>query len=331
MAIYRTCSTVISCMFVCISIHSIASAEDPVRSTAKAVIDLQAIPLPESKTTFQLDGRELTTLHYSESNNRIFFYPIKTSRGLSLTRMGHPHDPWGHSHHNSVWFSHADVDGVDFWGDRPKNPGRIVLDYIPGDAYEESSQYAALKMVVHWRSDGGRRLHLVETRRVEIRPLDGDRSWLLLIESQFSAPKEVKTRLGPTPFGLAAVRMTKSIGVHDGGGRIMNSEGQINEKQIFRKPARWCDYTGRLDNSPEGFAGIALMNHPSNPVHPAPFHVRDDGWMGACLNFEKEIIVEEDSPLFVQYGYWIHDGIVNREAIEARWAEFSQRRHPLRK
>jgi hypothetical protein len=37
--------------------------------------------------------------------------------------MGHPHDPESHSHHNSVWISHFDVNGTDFWGDR--GGGRI--------------------------------------------------------------------------------------------------------------------------------------------------------------------------------------------------------------
>ena len=29
--------------------------------------------------------------------------------------MGHPHDPVGHSHHNSVWIAHESVNGESFW------------------------------------------------------------------------------------------------------------------------------------------------------------------------------------------------------------------------
>ena len=39
---------------------------------------------------------------------------------ISLTRMGHPHDPQSHSHHNSVWISHNSVNGISFWEDRGK-------------------------------------------------------------------------------------------------------------------------------------------------------------------------------------------------------------------
>ena len=66
------------------------------------------------------------------------------------------------------------------------------------------------------------------------------------------------------------------------------------------------------------------MNHPSNPSHPTPFHVRDDGWMGACLNLESPIEVSSDKPLQVRYGFWIHDGIVKKEECEERWNDFQK-------
>ena len=69
--------------------------------------------------------------------------------------------------------------------------------------------------------------------------------------------------LGKTPFGPIGVRMAKTIGVTDGGGRILNSAGQRNEAEAFRKPARWVDYSGPITN--EQTAGITLMDHPANP------------------------------------------------------------------
>ena len=32
-----------------------------------------------------------------------------------LTRMGHPGAP-DHDHHQSIWFAHHKVMGIDFWG-----------------------------------------------------------------------------------------------------------------------------------------------------------------------------------------------------------------------
>jgi hypothetical protein len=111
--------------------------------------------------------------------------------------------------------------------------------------------------------------------------------------------------------------------VHDGGGRILNSEGQVNEEEIFRKPARWCDYSGRITNDEEGFGGITLMNHPMNPHNPTAFHVRNDGWMGCCLSLDTPVEVTEEKKLRVRYALWVHDGVATQEESEAHWKTFA--------
>ncbi len=298
-------------------------AKDPLPS-ARPIPKVQAIPLPHSRTSFQLDGRELTAAHYDPSDRRVFWYPVRSSLEPSLTRMGHPHDPQGHSHHNSVWIAHSDVDGVNFWGDRGKNLGHIQTNQIPPEAYSDSDQEASMQMINHWIDDYDSSVMLVETRRVTIRPIDGAKSWWMIVDMELTAPPGVTTTLKPSGFGLMAVRMAKSIGVRDGGGRILNSEGSINESAIFRKPAQWCDYSGRLSPTENGFAGITLMNHPSNPSHPTPFHVRDDGWMGACLNLEESISISESNKLRLRYGLWVHDGVPTESDCQANWKQWSE-------
>jgi hypothetical protein len=118
--------------------------------------------------------------------------------------------------------------------------------------------------------------------------------------------------------------MAKSIGVHDGGGRILNSEGQLNEKAVFRQPARWCDYSGRISNDEDGFAGITLMNHPMNPHNPTAFHVRDDGWMGCCLSLDTPVEVTREKKLRVRYALWVHDGVATQEQSEQHWKLFTE-------
>src|SRR5678815_6105781 len=90
----------------------------------KPVPLMQVLPLPNDEISFQLDGHELTRYQFDPGLRRPFLYPIIGPAGRSLTRMGHPHDPESHSHHNSVWISHNSVNGVSFWDDRAK--GKIV-------------------------------------------------------------------------------------------------------------------------------------------------------------------------------------------------------------
>lgn len=295
--------------------------ESPLPS-AKPVPHMQVLPMPHAISSFQLDGRELTASHYSAEDMRPFWYPIMTSKGVCLTRMGHPHDALTHSHHNSVWLSHNNVNGIDFWGDHAKEQGRIITKSI--DRYDDTDEASVMQMTNHWVRASDNAIQLIETRRSEVRPIDGAKSWFMIIDAEFAAPKGMTSTFGTTFFGLVAVRMAKTIGVHDGGGRILNSEGQVNEKEVFRKPARWCDYGGRITNDADGFAGITLMNHPSNPQNPTAFHVRDDGWMGACLTPEKDIQVTDTQKLRVRYGLWVHDGMATQAQCEAQWKAFTE-------
>lgn len=285
---------------------------------------MQAVPLPHHITSFQLDGRELTACHYDPLDMRPFFYPVRASKEPSLTRMGHPHDPLTHSHHNSVWLTHNSLNGLDFWGDYAKKQGRIINVEVSREGYEESDAYASMRMVNHWIHAEDKSVQLIEVRRTEVRPLDGARSWLMILDVEFAPPKGGTATFGETGFGLVAVRVARSLGVHDGGGRILNSEGLVNEKAVFRQPARWCDYSGRITNEADGFGGITLMNHPMNPHNPTAFHVRDDGWMGCCLSLDKPVPVTEEKKLRLRYGLWVHDGVPTQAQSEERWKAFTE-------
>src|SRR5687767_12209578 len=79
---------------------------------------LQVVPQADSQASFQREGVEIARYHFGSSLRRPFLFPLIGPSGRSVTRMGHPHDPEGHSHHNSFWVTHNDVNGVVFWSDR---------------------------------------------------------------------------------------------------------------------------------------------------------------------------------------------------------------------
>ena len=111
--------------------------------SAKLIPHVQAVPMPHHITSFQLDGRELTAMHYDPQDMRPFWHPIRASKDASLTRMGHPHDPLTHSHHNSVWITHNMVNDLDFWGDYAKKQGRIVNVEVSREGYEDTDEFAS--------------------------------------------------------------------------------------------------------------------------------------------------------------------------------------------
>jgi hypothetical protein len=285
---------------------------------AKPVPRVEIIPLPYDQASIRRDGVELTRYYFDSTLRRPFLFPVVGPSGRSLTRMGHPHDPVSHSHHNSVWVSHDNVGGESFWTDRAD--ARIVHQRIV--RYEDGDERARIVAVNAWKGADGT-VRMLERRGVTVRPLDGG-EWLMLLDLQFEAPKEPVT-LDLTPFGMVGVRMAKTIGVLDGGGLIRNSEGNTGEEGpdgAFRKQARWADYSGPI--APGVNEGITLMDHPANPNHPAHFHVRGDGWMGACLTLEKPITIAPGDLLRLRYGLYVHAGVPEAKDIDARWKAFAE-------
>ncbi len=227
--------------------------------------------------------------------------------------MGHPHDPESHSHHNSVWITHHDVNGHDFWVDTSGDTIRHkrIIEYV--DKGETSSIVAENE----WITKTGQVL-LTEIRTTTVTLLEND-EWLLVIDMKLTAKDQTVT-LGKTPFGMIGVRMAKTLGVNDGNGHIRNSEGAINEKEVFWKQARWVDYSGAIANGT--IEGITLFDHPDNPNHPSCFHVRNDGWMGASLTFDSPREITTVKPLHLVYGLYIHSDMKPASDIDTQWHRF---------
>jgi hypothetical protein len=305
-------------IFIYLLLAACAAANTSSRAASfkpKHVPLMQVIPLPYNQASFQRDGVELTRYYFGPGLHRPFLFPINGPSGRSLTRMGHPHDPETHSHHNSVWISHNDVDGISFWSDNGE--GKIRHKRIV--KFEDSDEQASMVVENEWVNNDGKVL-LLENRRITVLPL-ANAEWLLTIDMEFKAANGTVT-LGKTPFGMIGVRTAKTIGVNDGGGEIRNSEGTVNEKEVLWKKARWVDYSGAITN--DKIEGITLFDHPENPNYPSYFHVRNDGWMGASLTFDGPREIKPDELLHLRYGLYVHSDMKSSKAIEDEWKQFTK-------
>ncbi len=279
---------------------------------------VQAVPLPDNQVSFQHDAQELVRYHYDRRCERPFWFPLIGPAGRCVTRMGHPHDPMGHRHHNSVWISHQNVNGVNFWED--PGPAKIVQERI--ETLEDGPDSASMETLNAWLGPDGKPI-LREQRRMTVHPL-ADGEWMLIVELAIT-PAAGDVTFGKTSFGFFAVRVAKTMGVNDGGGTIRNSAGGVNEEACFWKPARWVDYAGRV--TAERSNGITLMDHPSNANHPSGFHVRNDGWMGASFSLNGAYKLAAGKRLGLLYALYVHDGVPTPEQIDRRFADFA-RQHP---
>lgn len=274
----------------------------------------QLLPLPDHQVAFLVDGNERVRWHFGPSYPRPFFYPLRGPSGHSLTRIGHPGAP-DHDHHRSIWFAHAKVLGIDFWGDR--GPARIRqkqwLCYQDGDAE------ASMAVQLGWY-DGHDPKELLEQQLIAtVRPGPDDET-LFELQAIFT-PTAQTLEFGTTNFGFLAVRVAKNISVHFGGGELTSSTGARGEPALFGKPAQWMDYRGPV---PGGHSeGITYYDHPSNPGHPAHWHVREDGWMGASVCLRGPVTTSRAKSLVLRYLLHAHRGLVAPDRAEAIFKTFS--------
>ena len=177
-----------------------------------------------------------------------------------------------HIHQRSCWMTHGKVNGFDFWSeDDVKGHGTIVhqkFDQVEG------GDRATIVSRNHWLAPDGRK-QCEDIRSVILRSDAGRR----IIDFDIA----IKASDGPVVFGDTkegsfGVRVASSVRVDSKqGGRIVNSEGQI-DGDAWGKRAAWVDYHGPVDGRK---VGIAILNHPSSFRFPTYWHVRTYGLFAA--------------------------------------------------
>jgi Methane oxygenase PmoA len=285
----------------------------------------QIVPLPDHRASFLIDGVERLSWHFGTNYPRPFLFPLNGPSGTSLTRMGHPGAP-NHDHHQSVWFAHNKVLGIDFWS----NTSPATIRQKEWLAYVDGDDEAIMAVKLGWHDGHDPKELLEQELIVAVRPggdphSDGATETLVELQSTFR-PTADMLEFGKTNFGFLAVRVAKSLSAHFGGGQLTDSEGRVGEPAIFGNRARWMDYSGPVDVARNGeplIEGVNCFDHPSNPRHPTHWHVREDGWMGASACFAEPIVTTKSSPLVLRYLLHAHAGTANTAKSQRVFDQFA--------
>jgi len=222
----------------------------------------------------KLDG-QLFTEYLTKSGSKPILWPILGPTGKRMTRSWPmEQDAPGekdkdHPHQRSLWFTHGDVNGIDFWSE---GKGRIEhREFVKAEGGPE----AVIVTRNDWLSPDGSKLICQDERTFKFGS-DGERRWI-------DVTVDVKATAGPVTFGDTkegsfGVRVPSSVRVESfQGGQIINSEGQKNIA-AWGKPAAWVDYFGPVEGET---LGIAILNHPKSFRFPTYWHVRTYGLFAA--------------------------------------------------
>ncbi len=228
----------------------------------------------ENSVTVNVDGK-LFTRYLTKSGNKPILWPLIGPTGKEMTRGypmrdATPEEKSDHIHHRSLWFTHGNVNNVDFWSESPKAGTIQHREFLQLKAGDQAQIVARND----WVGPDGKRVCQEESRLrfgadPESRWIDFD-----IIVTATDGP----LTFGDTKEGSFGVRVNETIKVDaKKGGSIVNSEGQT-DGATWGKPAAWVDYYGPVSDE---VLGIAILNHPTSFGYPVHWHVRTYGLFAA--------------------------------------------------
>lgn len=308
----------------------------PTTATAKDT-DSSGVVLRQSETgnvDFLVNGSLFTRYDTTTGPAKPYFYPVNSPTGKQIVRHWPMQEVEGetrdHPHHRGLWFTHGEMNGVDFWGEG-KNTGKTV--HTGYERTESGPVYGHLRAKTDWITPENKKI-AEDVRDVTVYRLrDGFLMDFVIAIRAIGGP----LHWGDTKEGTFALRVADSLRADVGKGKV--AEGHIENARgetqgaTWGKPAAWCDYYGPVDGET---VGIAIFDHPQNLRHPTTWHVRTYGLFAVnpfglhdfdpALKNNKtagELITPEGQASTFRYRLFVHKGATKEARIPSVWAAYA--------
>jgi|DewCreStandDraft_4_1066084.scaffolds.fasta_scaffold21050_2 hypothetical protein len=280
-----------------------------------------------------IDGKPFGTFYFGEDAPKPYLSPLRAASGTIVTRRfpmekieGETRD---HPHHRGLWFTHGDVNQIDFWANEPGGKGRkgkVKLEKIL--AVKGGKKEGTIRASFLWVDDAGEPL-VRETRTMTFYSDPSQR--VLDFDATLTAVK--KAVFGDTKEGFFAIRLRDAMRERGGTGRMINAEGKTGMKEVWGKASPWVDYSGTLDGEA---LGVAILDHPKSFRHPTYWHARDYGLFAANAfglhdffndkTKDGSHTLEPGQSIRFIYRVIIHPGDTESAGIAKQFAEFARKK-----
>ena len=257
----------------------------PALSLAFLLIRFASVAYADEAGVERFDGGVHVTLdrkpfadYLTKSWSKPIVWPIIGPHGQQMTRNfpmlkveGEKQD---HPHHRSLWFTHGDINGIDFWAETPKAGKVIHRDFLKCAGVGPA---AVISTVNDWIGPDGKK-QCEDVRTLTFRGNDEQRTIDFDITLKATDGPVV---FGDTKEGTMGLRVPTSMDANQKDvakrGEIVNSKGQRND-DAWGKQAAWVDYHGNVGGKT---VGVAILNHPTSLRYPTYWHVRTYGLFAA--------------------------------------------------
>src|SRR3954451_11805577 len=282
----------------------------------------------------KIDGQPFTQ-YLTNAGHSPSMYPLIGPTGKPVTRSYPFTAPTkdgtkDHPHHQSFWFTHDKVNGINFWAaNKNDEKGDSGAHIAHREFVDVSSKGATARIVTKNDWMNGDKRVCEDQRTFIFGKGPADSRWIdftIIIKAT-----DGDVTFGDTKEGSFAVRVADSMRVEaKQGGHIVNSDGKENAA-AWGLPARWVDYTGPVDGET---VGIAIMSHPTS-FHPLPrWHVRTYGLFAANPFGQKdfpdpdaakqgEYTIKKGDSITLRYRVLLHNGKTDPIEINRAFSEFA--------
>jgi hypothetical protein len=270
----------------------------------------------------EIDGKPFTTFYFGPDTTKPYFHPLRAASGLVVTRLFPMENVEGesrdHQHHRGLWFSHGNINGINFWENetsyKTTNRGTIVVVGAP--KVKGGGSKGTLHANFEWQ-DPAKKTIIKEERTVTFYN-DKDKR---VMDLDIALTAVDKLNFVDTKEGTFAIRLADAL-AEKKTGTMTNAEGASKMKNVWGKPSPWVDYVGEKDGQK---VGIAIFDHPANPRHPTRWHARDYGLFAANIfgvrdftgdkTQDGSMTVEPGKTVRFRYRVLIHAGDMSHDDL----------------
>ena len=304
------------------------------KAQAKTGIAARKVAINEvdGRLRVEINGKLFTEYNYQDVP-RPFFYPVIGPTGVPVIRhwpmKEGQNEEQDHKHHRSLWFTHGEVNGHDFWAEG-SGSGKIVHDKF--EKIVSGTEVGIIQSHNKWVASDGKIICTDTRTHTFYNPSDGQ---MMDFDITIHASNG-QVVMGDTKEGSMAIRLAPTMRVEGkvGKGHIVNSEGH-RDGDAWGKRAAWCDCYGPVNGD---IVGVAIFDHPANPKHPTWWHVRTYGLFAAnpfgVHDFEKkpkgagDITIPADESLTFRYRFYFHKGNEQQAKVDEIYRLYAEQERP---
>lgn len=247
-------------------------------------------------------------------NTRAYIHPIVApDRQGVLTEDTPSHHPWQHG----LYVGLNDVNGIGFWmeglHEKYKDTDGTFHPH-PITQIKTDKNQATWTVISDWHSPQGNTM-LTETQAWTLT----DYNTAYDLDITWSLKAHIDLTFGQYAYGGLFLRMPYH---KEKGGEAINSEGQTNN-EAETKRARWVSVSMPIEGRND-WAGIAMLDHPTNPEHPNPWRV--DGQLGIVPSrcIDTAWTLPQNQTATNRYRLHVFCGRTNTDHIETQWQTFAK-------